>query len=56
VNEQIRAAVVGYDKPETLLIIEPFYCTCTHNNSPWPVIWPSIYVPFTIFWEDILER
>ena len=56
-NEQVRAAVVGYDKPEPLLIIEPFYCTCTHNNSPWPVTWPSIYyVPFIIFWEDILRK
>ena len=26
-NEQVRTAVVGYDKPKTLLIVEPFYFT-----------------------------
>ena len=27
VNEHVRAAVVGDDKPETLLVVEPFYCS-----------------------------
>jgi hypothetical protein len=27
VNEQVGPAVVGDDKPETLLVIEPFYCS-----------------------------
>ena len=57
VNEQVRAAVVGDDKSETLWIIEPFYFSCTHYNTPWPHTWPSIYYASHIcFWEDILER
>ena len=27
VNEQVGSTVVGDDKPETLLVVEPFYCS-----------------------------
>jgi hypothetical protein len=37
VNEQIFAAVIRTDKSKTFFTIEPFYCTCTHNNL---LYWP----------------
>lgn len=29
-HEQIVATVIGSNKPKTLLLVEPFYCTNTH--------------------------
>lgn len=56
-NKQVRSAVVGYDKTKTFRIIEPFYFSRTHYNTPWPSVWPSICnIPLTFVREDILER
>ncbi len=34
-DEQIIATVIRNNKTETLGCVKPFYCTCTHCNSPW---------------------
>ena len=36
-DENIIAAVIRSNKTISLTSIEPFYCTCTHHISPWPV-------------------
>ena len=40
VNEHVGSAVVSDNKPVSFSAIEPFHCSCTHNNTPWPSIWP----------------
>jgi hypothetical protein len=36
VNEQVGTAVVSDDKTVSFSAIEPFHCSSTHNNTPWP--------------------
>ena len=40
VDEQIFAAIVRVNEAKTFTCIEPFYCTCAHLYSPWPVTRP----------------
>jgi hypothetical protein len=48
VNEQVGSTVVSDDKTVSFSAIEPFHCSCTQNNTPWPFSWPSIYtMPLT---------
>ncbi len=57
VHKQIRPSVIRNYKPKTFASIEPFYFTCTHNNTPWPAIRPSICnMPLIFVLEDIPER
>lgn len=48
VNKQVGSTIVSDDKPVSFFPIEPFDCSCTHNNTPWPFNRPSIYnMPLT---------
>jgi hypothetical protein len=33
-DEQVITFVIGDDKPKALVLVKPFYCTCTHNSAP----------------------